>query len=78
MNARCPLCGGIRTDGTTTLTAELGFGIVVVWHVPARVCAQCGEEWLADATASRLEAMIASAQANQEVVEVAEWQDRAA
>jgi YgiT-type zinc finger domain-containing protein len=43
MNAQCPLCGGTRTDGTTTFTAELGFGIVVVRHVPARVCVQCGE-----------------------------------
>ena len=40
---RCPLCGGVFIDGTTTFTVELGFGVAVVRDVPARVCEQCGD-----------------------------------
>jgi len=25
---------------------DLGFGVVVVRNVPAKVCSQCGEEWI--------------------------------
>lgn len=78
MNAVCPFCAGAQTEGSTTFTAELGFGVLVVRHVPARICAQCGEEWLTDEIAQSLEAIVASARSKQAVVEVTEWQDRAA
>jgi len=42
--AGCPLCGGKKKLGTTTFTADLGFGVVVVRNVPATVCSQCGED----------------------------------
>lgn len=31
----CPLCGGGKKPGTTTFTADLGFGVVVIRNVPA-------------------------------------------
>ncbi|WP_295454548.1 type II toxin-antitoxin system MqsA family antitoxin [uncultured Thiodictyon sp.] len=74
----CPLCGGSRTQGRTTFTAELGFGVVVVRHVPATVCDQCGEEWLDDSVAEALESVIAAARAKHANVEVTEWRGRAA
>jgi hypothetical protein len=33
--SQCPLCGGTKKPGTTTFTAELEFGIVMVRSVPA-------------------------------------------
>jgi YgiT-type zinc finger domain-containing protein len=48
----CPLCGGIKGPGSTTFTAELGFGVVVVRNVPATVCLQCGADWISDGVAS--------------------------
>ncbi len=33
--ASCPVCKGTRRRGTTTFTADLGFGVVVVRNVPA-------------------------------------------
>jgi YgiT-type zinc finger domain-containing protein len=54
----CPLCGGTQQPGTTTFTAELGFGVVVIRHVPATVCAQCGTDWIADDVAERLEFLV--------------------
>lgn len=66
----CPLCGGGRRPGETTFTVELGFGIVVIRHVPAMVCSQCGADWIADETASRIEKTVESARAKHNPVEV--------
>lgn len=54
----CPLCGGNKTDGRTTFTADLGSGVVLVRRVQATVCSQCGEEWIDDETARRLESVV--------------------
>jgi len=66
----CPLCGGHKTAGETTFSADLGSGVVVVRHVRATLCAQCGEEWIDDATARRLEEIVAGARHRQLQVEV--------
>ena len=73
MNAKpdqCPLCGGNKTSGATTFTADLGSGVVVVRRVQATVCSQCGEEWIDDATARRLEQVVNEARSNHREVEV--------
>jgi YgiT-type zinc finger domain-containing protein len=58
INPICPLCSGRKTDGTTTFTADLGSGVVVVRRVRATVCSQCGEEWIDDAAARQLEQVV--------------------
>jgi len=68
--AVCPLCGGKKQPGTTTFTAELGFGVVVIRHVPATICAQCGTDWIADDVAARLEALVDDARKKRLQVEV--------
>ena len=78
MKPACPLCAGRREPGRTTFTAELGFGVVVVRHVPALVCDQCGEEWIEDSVAAALEAVVEEARAKQSLVEVTDWHGRAA
>jgi len=67
----CPVCGGHKKAGTTTFSADLGSGVVVVRQVRATVCSQCGEEWIDDATAQRLEEIVAKARRKQLQVEVA-------
>jgi len=66
----CPFCGGAKKPGTTTFTAELGFGVVVVRRVPASVCSQCGADWIGDKVAARLEALVAEARKKKLEVEV--------
>jgi YgiT-type zinc finger domain-containing protein len=66
----CPLCGGSKRAGTTTFTAELGFGVVVVRNVPALVCAQCGTDWIADEVAARIEELVEDARKRRFQVEV--------
>ena len=69
-SSMCPLCGGRKTKGTTTFTAELGSGVVVVRRVPASICSQCGEEWISDATVQDIEAIVVDARARRLQVEV--------
>lgn len=81
MNAstnRCPLCGGTKEAGKTTFTADLGFGVIVVRNVPAQVCSLCGEDWIEDRVAEKLEAIVEKARVAHPVVEVTEWEEKAA
>ena len=66
----CPLCGGDKRPGTTTFTAELGFGVVVVRDVPASVCSQCGADWIGDDVSGRLESIVEEAKEKRLQVEV--------
>ena len=66
----CPLCGASMKPGTTTFTAELGFGIVVVRNVPATVCSQCGADWLSDEVSERIENIVEEAKNKRLQVEV--------
>ena len=66
----CRLCGGMKNPGTTTFTAELGFGVVVIRNVPATVCAQCGEEWIVDEVARKIETLVDDARKKRLQVEV--------
>ena len=70
-NETCPICGGKKTKGKTTLSADLGSGVVVVREVEATICSQCGEEWIDDATARKLEDIVNDARVRQLQVEVA-------
>lgn len=66
----CPLCGGHKEKGTTTFTCDLDHGVVVVRQVPAMVCDQCHAEWMDDAVAEELEAIVNDARQRQLMVEV--------
>lgn len=66
----CPLCGGSKKQGTTTFTAELGFGVVVIRNVPATVCSLCGADWIADDVAGQIEALVDDARRKRLQVEV--------
>ena len=67
---RCPLCGGEKQPGTTTFAVDLKFGVVVVRKVPAFVCTQCGDAWIDDPVAAKLERLIAEARRKQAVLAV--------
>ena len=66
----CPWCGGSRLAGKTRFTAELGHGVLIVKDVSAKVCSQCGEEWIDHQTAARLQDMVDQARAKGSQVEV--------
>ena len=67
---RCPLCGGSSGEGTTTFTVDYGVGLLVVRDVSAIVCSQCGEVWIDDTVAARLEEIGQEAKIGQKQFEV--------
>jgi YgiT-type zinc finger domain-containing protein len=67
----CSLCGRKKKAGTTTFTADLGIGLVIVRKVPATVCTQCGADWINDRVAKHLEEMVTDARKKRLQVEVA-------
>lgn len=66
----CPLCNGLKNEGTTTFTVDFGDGVVVIRQVPARVCSQCGADWISDDVAEKLENIVANARKKHSIVEV--------
>jgi YgiT-type zinc finger domain-containing protein len=70
---RCSLCGGDKQSDTTTLAVDLKIGVVVVREVLAFVCTQCGNAWIDDPVAAKLEGIVAEARHKQAIVEVMHW-----
>jgi YgiT-type zinc finger domain-containing protein len=58
----CQLCKhGCTRPGTTTVVLERGGTTVVIKGVPADICENCGEAYLAEAVAERVYAAAESA-----------------
>ncbi|TAE25460.1 MAG: type II toxin-antitoxin system MqsA family antitoxin [Candidatus Kapaibacterium sp.] len=51
----CPMCNGTLAEGFTTFSADIQGRLFVARRVPARICEQCGEEWLENAITIELE-----------------------
>lgn len=52
---KCVICkGGETSVGKATVTLERGGSTVVVKGVPAKVCRNCGEEYVDEEVAARL------------------------
>ena len=66
----CPLCGGEKTEGKTTITVDLGYGLVVIRDVPATVCGLCGADWIGDAVADKIEHIVEDARKKHSQMEV--------
>jgi len=65
----CPICGGEKEASTTSFTIDYKEGLALVRDVPATVCLQCGEEWINDEVASKLEEIVAlTKKQNQEIL----------
>ena len=52
---KCPICKIGRMEfGETTVTLKRGGATIVFEHVPARVCDQCGEDYVEESIACEL------------------------
>jgi YgiT-type zinc finger domain-containing protein len=52
---KCDICGGSLVEKEVTYKIELANKMVVVEHVPARVCNQCGETLYSAEAVERLQ-----------------------
>lgn len=71
---RCVICKQAETvPGTATVTLEREGLTLVVKGVPARVCPNCGEEYVDDVVAERLLALVDQAARAGVLVDIRQW-----
>ncbi|EIM64231.1 type II toxin-antitoxin system MqsA family antitoxin [Desulfobacter postgatei] len=73
----CPLCGGHKKQGTTTVTVDMGNTLVVVRNVPATICSLCANAWLSDEVAGDIEIIVEEAKKNHRQMEVTQYRKAA-
>jgi len=73
----CSLCGGTMAPGRILFAVDLGTGVLVVRNVPALVCDQCGQRWIPDDIAAKLEQLADDARRRGAEVEVITMPDAA-
>jgi len=56
--ARCPLCGGKMSDGTTAAPFFIDERVIVIKDVPAEVCGDCGEAYMKSIVVGRIESLL--------------------
>ena len=71
----CPLCGGLKKQGTTTFTVDREDTLVVIRKVPATLCSLCGNEWLSDEVAANVESIVEEAKNIHRQVEVTQYRE---
>ena len=52
---KCDVCGSLMSEQMVTYTIQMDDKLVVVEHVPAKVCDQCGEWLYSPDTVERLQ-----------------------
>lgn len=67
---RCPVCGGEKIKGKTTVTVDLDTAVIVVRKVPAMICSICGADWIDDKTTEKIEQIVNQARKKKLMVEV--------
>jgi YgiT-type zinc finger domain-containing protein len=57
---KCGICKAETEEKRVTYTEDLRDGVVVIRHVPAWVCTECGNIWYSGSVAARLEEIVNS------------------
>ena len=55
---KCGICKAEMEETTVSYTEDVEQGVIVVRHVPAQVCTECGNTWYSGTVAVQLEKMI--------------------
>jgi YgiT-type zinc finger domain-containing protein len=55
---KCGICKAEMEEKSVTYTEDLEQGVVVIRHVPAHVCTECGNKWYSGAIVAELEKLI--------------------
>lgn len=73
----CPMCGGSIKKDHTNLPLEFETGLLYLKNVPAEICNQCGEVFVSDSVAGKLEDIVSKAKKQKVEIEVVSYQDAA-
>jgi YgiT-type zinc finger domain-containing protein len=55
---KCGICKAEMEETNVTYTEDIAQGVIVIRHVPAHVCTECGNTWYSGTIAAQLEKMI--------------------
>jgi len=55
---KCGICKAEMEEKNVTYTEDFEQGVVVIRHVPAQVCSECGNTWYSGTIAAQLEKMV--------------------
>jgi len=55
---KCGICKAEMEEKKVSYTEDFEQGVIVVRHVPAQVCTECGNTWYSVAVASELEKLV--------------------
>jgi YgiT-type zinc finger domain-containing protein len=55
---KCGICKSEMDETRVTYTEDIDQGVIVIRHVPANVCTECGNRWYSGTVAALLEKMI--------------------
>jgi YgiT-type zinc finger domain-containing protein len=55
---KCGICKAEMDEKNVTYTEDIEQGVIVIRHVPALVCTECGNTWYSGTTPAQLEKMI--------------------
>jgi YgiT-type zinc finger domain-containing protein len=55
---KCGICKAETEERFVTYTEDVNQGVVVIRHVPARVCTECGNVWYSGTVAGHLESIV--------------------
>lgn len=73
----CTFCKGETRDGFGTFTVDVGRCIVVIRHVPAQICAQCGEAYYSTEVMRQLYRIAQSVQVDVAEITIVNYQPAA-
>jgi len=55
---KCGICKAEMEENAVTYTEDIEQGVIVIRHVPALVCTECGNKWYNGTVALQIEKMV--------------------
>jgi len=55
---KCGICKAEMEEKNVTYTEDIDQGVIVVRHVPAQICTECGNVWYSGVVVAELEKLV--------------------
>jgi YgiT-type zinc finger domain-containing protein len=55
---KCGICKAEMEEKNVSYTEDIDQGVIVIRHVPAQVCTECGNTWYSGTVAAELEKLV--------------------
>jgi len=55
---KCGICKAEMEEKAVTYTEDIDQGVIIIRHVPAHVCSECGNKWYSGTVATQIEGIV--------------------